>query len=628
VTAAVLTHMRPRLAGAAVRYLLEVEGFDPARVLVVVNGEGGLDPATDDAGVRVTRLASNLGPAGGFRACLVEAFADPATEWVYLCEDDVTLLHLPVPRVAALIDRVESLPAADRASVGAVVAFGRRFVPTSGHTVNVVPRRGAPGELAPVEVTTWGATLVSRASFDAGVLPDPDLFFGFEDFDYYCALREAGFSVLVDVPTARRIAHHQTSAGRDAALEAHRPVDADEPWRAFYFARNFFALARRHGRRRWMAWHLLYSARRLQLAGSAEERKAIVLGLLDGAQGKLGIDRRYLRRVGEHAADGADDPSPAALTGPETEPVTPADGASSAEHGAGDLEGAARDAHRILAMVLTHNAPDTLARCLRAIGEQQMRPDAVLVVDNGSDPPVEPVEPVEPFEPAEPGGGPGVPVTVVASGANLGPAGGWALAFEEFLRSDADLAWVLDDDMIADPECLATLWAQARRDTKAAFLFPRAIQGDGTVGEWGSWCGFVISRHIVEQVGVPRADLFWWAEDNEYCHWRIPRAGYERRLVDGAVVQHEAVRRGGPVPMWKYYYEARNMLFLHLHLMRRVGWYPRNVTKLVGRAVIREKGSRRFVALWTIVRGLADGARGRLGLRYPVAAMYERGGGR
>jgi hypothetical protein len=95
-------------------------------------------------------------------------------------------------------------------------------------------------------------------------------------------------------------------------------------------------------------------------------------------------------------------------------------------------------------------------------------------------------------------------------------------------------------------------------------------------------------------------------------------------VVDGALVQHDAVRQGGPVPTWKYYYEARNMLFLHLHLMRRVGWYPRNITKLVARALVRERGWARPRSLFAIVRGLVDGASGRLGIRYPVHSLRER----
>jgi len=621
VTAVVVTHLRPRLAGATVRSLLDVEGFAPRQVVVVVNGEGGLDDPELERAVRMVRLPSNTGPAGGFRAGLVEAFADATTRWAYLCEDDMVLLHLPVPRVAGLLARVQ-----DRARtgvdagrrVGAVTAFGRVFVPRSGHTVNTVPRRGQPGDLAPVDVTTWGATLVSRDVVDVGALPDPDLFFGFEDFDFYCRVRAAGLSVLVDVPCARRVAHRQTLAGRDAALRDHRPVDADEPWRAYYQARNFFALARRHGRRSWLAWHLVYSVRRFQLASGTPERLAIVRGFLDGARGRLGIEPRYRRQVGERALSAAGSTDAVGGVGTAGTAGT-ADTAvgTDATRGTGTPVPARELGPAVVALVLSHNAPRSLARCLEAIAAQTVPPGEVVVVDNASEPPVQAGALRAALGPGAP------PVSVVRSDTNGGPAGGWALAFEELLARPDDFAWVLDDDILPDPECLETLLGEAGTDPKAAFCFPRAVQPDGSVGEWGSWCGFVVSRHIVEQVGVPRAELFWWAEDNEYCHWRIPQAGYPRRLVDGAVVQHDAVRQGARVPLWKYYYEARNMLYLHLHVMHRVGWYPRNVTKLVARAVLRERG-RRMACLRTIVLGLSDGAMGRLGIRFPVDPMREQ----
>ena len=44
--------------------------------------------------------------------------------------------------------------------------------------------------------------------------------------------------------------------------------------------------------------------------------------------------------------------------------------------------------HRVVALVLTHNAPQSLARCLSAIDAQTEAPEEVLVVDNASQPPV------------------------------------------------------------------------------------------------------------------------------------------------------------------------------------------------------------------------------------------------
>ena len=241
------------------------------------------------------RLPGNSGPAGGFRSGLLRAFEDPSTTWAYLCEDDVGLFGLPVPRVARLLHLVDEHQGQP---VGAVVAYGRRFV-GRGHSVNVVPDESGP-PLVPVDVAAWGATLVNRAVVERGVLPSPEWFFGYEDFDFFCRVRAAGLAVLLDSESARAAATGQTLKGREVALSGDRPTDADEPWRAYYVARNFFHLTRAYGSRDWAAWHLAYSARRLQHAPSNAERVAILHGLLDGFRGRLGQHPRYVRTAGEH----------------------------------------------------------------------------------------------------------------------------------------------------------------------------------------------------------------------------------------------------------------------------------------------------------------------------------------
>ena len=296
VTAVVLTYRRPRLAGDVVRTLIEREGFRPDHIVVVVNGEGGLDDPGLESAVRMVRLPTNTGPAGGFRVGLEVAVGDPACRWVYLCEDDIGLFDLPTPRLVGLVARVEAL-AATHPAIGAVVAYGRTFVGRGAHTVNVVPTEAS---FAAVDVACWGATLVSRRAVEAGVLPDRDLFFGVEDFDFFCSLREAGFEVLVDGEAARAVAGQQTNVGRDEAIRADRPNDAAEAWRTYYHTRNSMELARRHGRPSWRAWHLAYSARHLQVARSSAERSAIVHGLWDGIRGRLGQNPAYIRVAGEY----------------------------------------------------------------------------------------------------------------------------------------------------------------------------------------------------------------------------------------------------------------------------------------------------------------------------------------
>lgn len=237
---------------------------------------------------------------------------------------------------------------------------------------------------------------------------------------------------------------------------------------------------------------------------------------------------------------------------------------------------------KIVALILTHNAPQALNRCIDAITAQTRLPSAIVIVDNASTPPTSPSQLTSG----------GIPVRVVRSDVNLGPAGGWAIALRDFLEHGFTHAWVMDDDIIPEPTCLDELWSVVSEDPLSPFAVPLSIQPDGSVGWWGSWCGFLIGRSIVEKVGLPMEELFWWAEDTEYGHWRIPQAGFPLRHVESARVHHDAIRRGGELPSWKYYYEARNTLYLHWHIMHRLGWLPRKLARLVARAVIRQKRNR------------------------------------
>jgi rhamnopyranosyl-N-acetylglucosaminyl-diphospho-decaprenol beta-1,3/1,4-galactofuranosyltransferase len=268
---------------------------------------------------------------------------------------------------------------------------------------------------------------------------------------------------------------------------------------------------------------------------------------------------------------------------------------------------------RIVALVLTHNAPRSLERCLAAIAAQVEVPDEVVVVDNASQPSVD----------ASLLSGDSWTLRVIRSEVNGGPAGGWAIALRDFAESDFTHAWVMDDDIVPEPTCLATLWETAVDEPGSTFAFPVSIQPDGSVGRWGSWCGFLIARQIVETVGLPMEELFWWAEDTEYLEWRIPHAGFARHVIDEAVVHHDAIRQGVDIPPWKYYYEARNSLYYHLRIKRKVGRFPRKVTGLVFRALLRQRKSR-IRCLGAICRGLCDGAIGHLGIRYEMSSLQER----
>jgi rhamnopyranosyl-N-acetylglucosaminyl-diphospho-decaprenol beta-1,3/1,4-galactofuranosyltransferase len=270
------------------------------------------------------------------------------------------------------------------------------------------------------------------------------------------------------------------------------------------------------------------------------------------------------------------------------------------------------DQRSVSALVLTHNAPRALDRCLRAICGQTVPPDSIIIVDNASEPEV--------LSESLPEGLP--PTRIVRSEVNTGPAGGWARAFREFLDDSGDLAWVMDDDAVADAVCLEFLKRRSAALGERSVMFPRWIQPDGSDPGWGAWCGFLISRQAIETVGVPMEEFFWWGEDTEYTQIRLPAAGYPRVRVEKAIVHHCPARHSSNTPTWKYYYEARNMTYLHLYVAKRVGRYPRSLSLLIGKALIREREdrARKLVALG---RGLFDGVFKRLGVRFPVTGLAE-----
>jgi len=74
------THMRPSLASDLTRSLLEVEGLAADRIVVVVNGVGGLDDPVLESRVRMVRLPENI-VRRRIQAGMIEAFSDSTTRW-------------------------------------------------------------------------------------------------------------------------------------------------------------------------------------------------------------------------------------------------------------------------------------------------------------------------------------------------------------------------------------------------------------------------------------------------------------------------------------------------------------------------------------------------------------------
>jgi rhamnopyranosyl-N-acetylglucosaminyl-diphospho-decaprenol beta-1,3/1,4-galactofuranosyltransferase len=104
---------------------------------------------------------------------------------------------------------------------------------------------------------------------------------------------------------------------------------------------------------------------------------------------------------------------------------------------------------RVAVAAVTFDRHKELAVLLDSINGQSAAVDTICLVDSGKDPAQE----VAALHPN---------VDYVRSEANLGGAGGFALAALKAIASGAEWIWMMDDDADpADPECLATLLREA-----------------------------------------------------------------------------------------------------------------------------------------------------------------------
>ncbi len=211
---------------------------------------------------------------------------------------------------------------------------------------------------------------------------------------------------------------------------------------------------------------------------------------------------------------------------------------------------------RIVAVVVTFNRRALLERLLGALGPGLAE---VVVVDNAS---------TDGTGEWLAGRAPGsTPVHVVTLPQNMGGAGGFAAGLRTALERDADLVWLMDDDGVPTPDCLARLlehtgefdfWGPAvlAEQDPSRLCFPIRLPGGTQVvhamGEVEAatvdglipdvvipFNGVLVTRELAERIGVPREEFFIWGDDVEYL-WRARKEGARCGTVVASHFLHPA----------------------------------------------------------------------------------------
>ena len=246
---------------------------------------------------------------------------------------------------------------------------------------------------------------------------------------------------------------------------------------------------------------------------------------------------------------------------------------------------------RIVAVVVTFNRLGLLQTLVDRLGEIDGLGE-VLVVDNASSDGT--------GEWLDARGHTGeIPLRSRTLSTNRGGAGGFHDGLAWAIDREADLVWLMDDDGLPDLDCLAHLLEEADNldfwgplvvdeADPGRLVFPirlpggtrvvhavddvrRAAKNDRIDGIVIPFNGVLVTKELVDRIGLPREEFFIWGDDHEY-RLRAEEAGARVATVVTATVRHPSVGNLGTPMMFgrttyndspsdlKHYCMARNNL--------------------------------------------------------------------
>ncbi|MEL7559632.1 dTDP-4-dehydrorhamnose reductase [Stutzerimonas chloritidismutans] len=290
---------------------------------------------------------------------------------------------------------------------------------------------------------------------------------------------------------------------------------------------------------------------------------------------------------------------------------------------------------KIYAVVLSYKRKDLLKRCLDGIGAQSRPCDAVIVVDNASNDGTE--EMLLESNIAN--------LKVYVLSQNTGASGGFSAGFRIAYQQGADFVWMMDDDVIPEPDALEQLLEAdqrlAERKQPRAFLLSMAFTEAGLLTnvpridertnaiDYENWptlldigvvpvrpatyVSILVPRKSLAQHGLPLAPMFMWGDDTEFT-LRISQhtPGY---LVAASRVLHlrrasgtiDILREPDPSRIALHRHLVRNEIFVARRYFRKrrvVGLYTSRLN-LVAAMLLRGQFAKARIILSGLVESLS-----------------------
>jgi GT2 family glycosyltransferase len=237
----IMTYRRNDTLGDTIRKLLQ-QSMPPQKILVVDNdpdcGARFVLDAFSGKNIHYHGMGFNSGPAGAAKAGL-EILAAEGFEWIGWMDDD------DPPVFENTFELLISLGEC-RKDCGGMGVVGQRY-----HIQSGLIDRVRDEELiteGPLEVDNIAGNMSKivngRVVREKNILPDADLFFGFEELDFDLRVQKAGFVLLADRAFYKMHREYYKRSGLHIVRGKEKPMN--KLWREYYSTRNSLYIMHKH----------------------------------------------------------------------------------------------------------------------------------------------------------------------------------------------------------------------------------------------------------------------------------------------------------------------------------------------------------------------------------------------
>ncbi|MFM7711099.1 MAG: glycosyltransferase [Ferruginibacter sp.] len=224
---------------------------------------------------------------------------------------------------------------------------------------------------------------------------------------------------------------------------------------------------------------------------------------------------------------------------------------------------------KTIALVVSYNRLPQLKQCIKALRQQTIQPDAILVVNNGSS------DYTSVWLDKQPD-------IIHHYQDNSGTAGGYHAGLLWAMQNGYDWVWCMDDDGLPSVNAFENLMHHADdgksllscvvidEEDKSSLVWPSKsyktladCQHQILTGEAHPFNGTLLHRRTIEKVGYPLTHLFYWGVEREYLYRIMHQFDIPVKTIGDSVLYHPSFhychkQEWDYATSWKMYFYIRN----------------------------------------------------------------------